>query len=211
MSEFDKRYFGENNYLFGYEKYGGIGLWKPTLAAINRYIYNSNIEPRVLDVGCAFGYLLKHLNPNLRKFGLDISEYALSKAKQNDQSADFVGGNALYLPFADNAFHCVTALDVCEHIPDFLGSVRELARITKDNGIVIIGTPITDTLEGKIWGRLFDKDPTHVSKPSHKQLFSALDQAGLILLEQWYYFPLPWRELHFPRTNIKVVARKVRT
>ncbi|MBI2028898.1 methyltransferase domain-containing protein [Candidatus Gottesmanbacteria bacterium] len=209
MNEFGPKYFGTRNYFSGYDNYGGIGLWKSTVDAINRYVYNQNKEARVLDVGCAFGYLLKHLKPNQHKFGLDISEYALSKAQQNTPSANLVQAEALHLPYMSEAFDCVTALDVCEHIPDFAGSVKELARITKQDGIVIIGTPITDTFEGKVWGKYLDTDPTHVSKPSYKQLYSALDQAGLKILEQWYYFPLPWKELRFPRTNIKVVTRKI--
>jgi SAM-dependent methyltransferase len=114
----------------------------------------------------------------------------------------------LYLPFKSESFGCVTALDIVEHTKDRAKTIAEISRLTKDQGLFIVGTPITDTVAGKVWGKYLDKDVSHVSKPSRAELFTDLENAGFEILEYHYYFPLPFARLRLPRTNIEVVARK---
>lgn len=206
-SEFNKGYFGADNYGVpgGYEAYDNSGFWENTLASIGKYLPDTE-NKTYLDLGCAFGYLLKRA-PFAKRVGVDLGEYPLRKAQQTDPGAGLVLADITSLPFEAASFDCITALDVVEHTHNFGETVKEIGRTLKDDGIFVIGTPITDTPEGKIWGKL-DRDKTHYSKPSRTELFESLEAAGLEVLECRPYFPLPSKKIKFPRTNMEVVARK---
>ena len=45
-----------------------------------------------------------------------------------------------------------------EHTRNRRKTIEEISRVLKLDGITIIGTPVTDTWEGRIWGRYLDKD-----------------------------------------------------
>ena len=74
---------------------------------------------RVLDVGCAKGFLVKDLMPacpGLEAFGLDVSLYALMHCEP-----EVVGrlhlGTAERLPFPDRSFDCVLSLNTVHNFP----------------------------------------------------------------------------------------------
>jgi SAM-dependent methyltransferase len=50
-------------------------------------------------------------------------------------------GDLLGLPFADGTFDLILCNHVIEHIPDDVGALRELARILKSDGLLLIGVP----------------------------------------------------------------------
>lgn len=212
-SYFGQRYFSSANYFSGYEHYGGKGFWKSVLRSITKYLPDSeNSKQRnFLDIGSAFGDLLKHeLSLNAKVFGVDISSFALNKSQSVAPGAPLAKTDIdkSGLPFPDSTFDCVTALDVVEHTHNFLGTVKDMVRVLKQGGLFIIGTPITDTPEGKIWD-ILDRDESHVSKQTRSELKRILKDAGLEILESRYYFPLPRFKIPFPRTNMEIVARKI--
>ena len=97
---------------YGYGGYRYDGRWIPVAKDI---INHFRLKPgdRVLDVGCAKGFLVKDLMkvcPGLEVFGVDISEYALKHCE-----SEVVGrlhlGSADRLPFPDNSFDCVLSLN----------------------------------------------------------------------------------------------------
>ncbi len=105
--QYGEMYFdGPRDYGYGGYKYDG--RWQPVARDI---IEHFGLKPgdRVLDVGCAKGFLVKDLLdalPGLEVFGLDISEYALMHCPP-----EVVGrlhlGSADRLPFPDASFQCV--------------------------------------------------------------------------------------------------------
>jgi len=108
---------------YGYGGYRYDGRWLPVARDI---VAHFGLKPgdRVLDVGCAKGYLVRdllHVLPGLEVFGLDISEYALMHCHP-----EVVGrlhlGSADRLPFPDGSFACVLSLDTVHNLP------RERAR-----------------------------------------------------------------------------------
>src|SRR3984957_15962690 len=97
---------------YGYGGYRYDGRWIPVARDI---IDHFGLKPgmRVLDVGCAKGFLVKDLMlacPGLETFGIDISHYALMHA-----DTEVVGrlhlGSSDRLPFPDNSFDCVISLN----------------------------------------------------------------------------------------------------
>jgi ubiquinone/menaquinone biosynthesis C-methylase UbiE len=115
--EFGEMYFdGPREY--GYGGYSYDGRWVPVA---NDVIDHFRLKPgdRVLDVGCAKGFLVKDLLdslPGLEVFGLDISEYALMNCPR-DVAGRLLLGSADHLPFPDGSFDCVISLDTIHNLP----------------------------------------------------------------------------------------------
>lgn len=119
------------------------------LAILNRYVGASAAGTRrILDVGCGTGTMLTYLARFGNAEGVDIDteaiEYCRARGlKQVSQSA------ADNLPFADDTFDLVTALDVIEHIDDDLGVLREVRRVLRPGGRLLMTVPAYRFL----WGR----------------------------------------------------------
>lgn len=136
--EFGEMYFdGPREY--GYGGYGYDGRWVPVA---DDMIDHFRLKPgdRVLDVGCAKGFLVKDLLdslPGLEVFGLDISEYALMNCPR-----DVVGrlhlGSADRLPFPDGSFDCVISLDTIHNLPRprAAAALREIQRLSAGRAYV---------------------------------------------------------------------------
>ena len=94
---------------------------------------------RVLDVGCAKGFLLyEFLKLGMRVRGIDISEYAISEAK--DEVKRFVSvGDALKLPFRDKSFDLVVSLGTIHNLSEMgvIQSLREIERVGKNAFITV--------------------------------------------------------------------------
>jgi len=96
-------------------------------------------DKKVLDIGCCFGYQVKHLNLlGADAVGIDCSEYAVDNSY--DQSrvllCDISEG---LLPFPDNSFDFVYSLATLEHIYEeaIPGLIDEIKRILKPGGITM--------------------------------------------------------------------------
>ena len=124
---------------YGYGGYRYDGRWIPVAEDIVRHF---GLKPgdRVLDVGCAKGFLVKdllHVCPGLEAFGLDISTYALMHCER-----EVIGrlhlGNAVELPFPDGSFQAVLALNTVHNLerPDVIRAVREIQRLAPGRGFI---------------------------------------------------------------------------
>ena len=85
---------------------------------------------RTLDVACGTGFLTRHLEGNVT--GLDASDRMLEVARKQAPNARFVQGDALDLPFEDNAFDRVFASYFYCHLEEaervrFLAEARRVA------------------------------------------------------------------------------------
>ena len=121
--EYGEMYFdGPRDYGYGGYKYDG--RWVPVAKDM---IEHFGLKPgdRVLDVGCAKGFLINDMvdaMPGLHVYGLDISEYALMNCHPNVVGRIHLG-SADKLPFPDGSFDAVISLDCIHNLP------RERAKI----------------------------------------------------------------------------------
>jgi len=111
-----------------------------------------NIAPNrdvkdVLFVGCGQGSELRIFN-GARRVGLDISITGLLKVKNNDPKADLVQGDAHLLPFISGSFDCVICSEVLEHLSEPEKSVREMHRLLRDRGYLVVTVPNWMSLYG---------------------------------------------------------------
>lgn len=96
----------------------------------------------VLDCGCGFGGTIASLNQrftNLSLTGLNIDERQLARARtlvqpQESNHIDFIQGDACQLPFPDQSFDVVTAVECIFHFPSRANFFREAVRVLKPGG-----------------------------------------------------------------------------
>jgi ubiquinone/menaquinone biosynthesis C-methylase UbiE len=96
---------------------------------------------RVLEVGCGEGRQLTAIGsrfPDAELVGLDLPDVELTEAWDGIESS-MVQASALTLPFADNSFDLVMAIEVLEHLPDPEQAMREIARV--GSGAVVLSVP----------------------------------------------------------------------
>jgi SAM-dependent methyltransferase len=123
------------------------------------------IEPHLkgvrnlLSVGCGPGVFLRELSkshPQMDVAGLDLSASRIRDAKQRLKglpNARVYVGEATALPFEDNSFDLVFCRFLLEYLPDKLAAVREMARVCRPGGMVML-----QDLDGQlVWH--FPQDP----------------------------------------------------
>jgi SAM-dependent methyltransferase len=103
---------------------------------------------------------------------VDISAPALAKLRE--RSAHVVLGEVTSLPFADEAFDLVCALDIVEHVDDDDAAWSELSRVAKPGGTLLISTP----LHPSRWTS-FDDFVGHKRRYEPQRLLAKLTQHNL--------------------------------
>lgn len=99
-----------------------------------------------LDCGCGYGFTLRALLALTggRFVGLDFQQIRLDEIREKFQdrsSLDLVRGSAMQLPFRDAMFDHIVCSEVLEHLVDDRAAARELCRIVKPGGNVVITVP----------------------------------------------------------------------
>jgi len=123
----------------GYGGYHYDGRWIPIARDI---VAHFGLEPgdRVLDVGCAKGFLVKDLMaacPGLEVYGLDLSQYALTHAEP-EAVGRLVLGTADRLPFTSGSFDAVLCINVVHNLDRdrCIAALREIERLAPGRGYV---------------------------------------------------------------------------
>lgn len=134
--EYGELYFdGPREYGYGGYRYDG--RWIPVAGDI---VASFGLKPgdRVLDVGCAKGFLVKDLlGRRIDAYGMDVSRYALMHCEP-----EVIGrlhlGNAIDLPFPDGSFQAVLSLNTIHNLErsECLRALRELQRVSGGRAFV---------------------------------------------------------------------------
>ncbi len=97
---------------------------------------------QLLDVGCGDGSLNLLLDGKVRwVVGVDGALSACREARAKGFSVQCADLNACHLPYRDGIFDAVSCLDVIEHVLDPRHLLRELARVLRPQGILVLTTP----------------------------------------------------------------------
>ncbi len=116
----------------GYGGYRYDGRWIPIARDI---VAHFGLKPgdRVLDIGCAKGFLMRDLMevaPGLEVFGLEISQYAIENCHP-DACGRIVRGTAQRLPFASGSVAAILCINVVHNlaVDACIEAVQEIERV----------------------------------------------------------------------------------
>lgn len=160
---------------------------------LRNYHNIANNKLKILDIGCGNGEFLSRIsNTKFEKFGIEINTegYELCKGKNlkvfNKELKD--------LKFQDNFFDVVTLWHVIEHLENPIDTIKSVKRVLKEDGILVIAVPNTDSLGFK-YGQNFW---FHLDSPRHLMLFNKkslkylLNNAGFrIILKKNLFYDYP--------------------
>lgn len=99
---------------------------------------------KVLEVGVGTGLSLPEYDPHIEITGIDLAPEMLQKARERVKAENLKNVAGLYemdagnLQFPDNSFDTVVAMYVITVVPEPEKVMRELARVTKPGGQVLL-------------------------------------------------------------------------
>lgn len=148
---------------------------------------------RLLDAGCGEGrHCFGALERGARVVGLDLDRSALrrgsgplrARARELDGSGAMLHGDAFRLPFRDACFDRVICSEVMEHVHDFRGAARELARVTRPAGRIAVTVPTatSEQLYLRVGDDYFESPGGHIRIFRPRELAEALGAAGFATL-----------------------------
>ncbi len=149
---------------------------------------------RALDVGCGTGAVLLELSElGFAAEGLDMSPLAKSFCEKKGQRVTL--GEATALPFPDASFDVVTALDMIEHVDNDEQVMKELYRVVKPGGTIVVTVPAHPSLwsyhdvalhhKRRYTKKTFRSLITSVAKESRIGWIHATILPGVVLVRQY--------------------------
>ena len=111
---------------------------------------------KALDVGCGEGRFCRMLRAaGLKATGIDPTQELLETARQRDPKGDYRFGRAEQLEFSDASFDLVVSYITLIDIPDYRGAIREMARVLKPGGSLLMAnlTGFTSACADRGWVR----------------------------------------------------------
>jgi SAM-dependent methyltransferase len=188
----------------GYGGYVYDGRWVPVA---RRMIAHFGLMPgdRVLDVGCAKGFLMRDLMaecPGLEAFGLDISGYALVNCHPEVRGR-LVRGTAEFLPFADDSFAVALAVNTLHNLdrPACIAALREIQRVSTRGGFVQVDA-YRNEVEKSVFEDWMLTAKTYLEPAGWEDLF---DEAGYT---QDYYWTILKADSEVTKSRLITDLRK---
>jgi SAM-dependent methyltransferase len=101
---------------------------------------------RLIDCGCGTGYNLSLLRPYGRAWGFDLSTVGVRRARASGQLV--ARGDVTAIPFASGLFDIAASFDVLQCVEGDRQAVREMSRIVRPGGTVLLTLAAFDALRG---------------------------------------------------------------
>jgi ubiquinone/menaquinone biosynthesis C-methylase UbiE len=131
----------------------------------------------VLDVGCGWGRELIRLK---NAIGIDMSLPFLKTAR-NYVKNDVVLADVHHLPFKRDSFEFIVTSEVLEHVENAAQVIKELKRVMKPKGRLLIQTPN----KALTFGRLISSEKCgHVQEFKFQELKNMLESSGFFVLRR---------------------------
>lgn len=162
---FDEAYFQRGDERgTAYRDYARNALINPTYKEIAEAIAFVFRPRRALEIGCATGAIVKHLNEiGVEAHGIDVSEWAVT----NRLHENVILAGAEALPYDDSTFDLVFSSHALEHIPPALadGAFAEMDRVAGPESCQFHMLPIVGTYpynyDHDLARKNLKTDPTH--------------------------------------------------
>jgi ubiquinone/menaquinone biosynthesis C-methylase UbiE len=136
------------------------------------------------DAGCGDG----HLCSLLKGIGMDVSKKRLLHAANIYPECKFLQGSIYDIPFKENSFEMVTAIEIIEHLKDPLAAVKELTRISKE--YVLIQVPYNEIIQEETCPNCLKPiyPRGHIQSFDEKRLRSLCEECGLHVVRLDFFF-----------------------
>jgi SAM-dependent methyltransferase len=187
-----------------YDKYGSTNpLVRRMMDGFERTLEElfTAADPRsLLDVGCGEGVLVHKWAQRLgeqRVVGIDLEEPSIQAgwAQRQAPNLDYRVMRAENLPFAENEFDLVTAIEVLEHVPDPEHTLAEMARCGERRLLVSVPREplwrMLNMARGAYWSAL-GNTPGHLNHWSKRSFVKLLSRYGEVVEAR---SPFPWTML----------------
>jgi len=146
----------------------------------------------ILEIGCSSGYLLKDIQssfPQAILVGADIVTAPLHRLSSALKGVPLVQMDLLRCPLPENSFDIVIALNVLEHIEDDEAALRQMARLLRPGGALVLEVP-----RGAKYFDYFDAYLRHFRRYERSDLHRKMISAGFERIETktlgWSLFPV---------------------
>jgi len=127
---------------------------------------------RILDAGCGSGRNMVELARYGVVTGVELSGTSVALARERG-AGEVLEGSVMNMPFDEGAFDLTVSLDVIEHLQDDVGALRELRRVTKPGGALLVTVPAYQWL----WSG-HDVINHHHRRYSRRTLLAAAESGG---------------------------------
>ena len=135
----------------------------------------------VLDAGCGWGRTMDELRRYGRVSGFDLNPLGVQHARARGHT-EVRQARVEEIPWPDESFDLITCLDVIEHTPDDVASLRELRRVARPGAALLVTVPAYQLL----WSS-HDEANHHYRRYRRRQLVEAARAAGWEPIG-WTYF-----------------------
>ncbi len=158
---------------------------------------------KIMDAGCGTGGNLGALAPLGHVIGFDASAVALGYARQA-YSGRLAQASIEAIPYPDDAFDLVTSFDVIYscNVADDVQALREMARVTRPGGYVLIRVPALPALRGP-----HDAAVHGCRRYTERELRHKLAEAGLSVRRMTYANSLLLPSVFIIRQFQRLLAR----
>lgn len=138
---------------------------------------------RILDAGCGPGGNGAWLARHGRVVGLDLAPEAVALVRDRRPETVPVQGSIVSLPFADGTFDVVVEVTVVTCVHDDAAAVRELARVIRPGGVLLLLEPAFRGLR-----RAHDKTVHALHRYRRRELAGLASAAGLVVERSTYAY-----------------------
>ena len=137
--------FGYAGRVFGDEDVIDVG--QPSWGAVRMRRCLASLEGvtgSVLEIGCGAGRCIRTVarhRLDLTAHGCDLSQAAVTRARQHDDGVQYRTADATALPYEDRTFEAVMVMDLLEHVPDVAAVLTEVRRVSKPGARLHLHVP----------------------------------------------------------------------
>ena len=117
------------------------------LSAVLDDVAGARADLRIVDCGCGVGQNMRLLEPHGRVVGLELEPLAAAAAAR-EFGRPIACADITRIPFPDNTFDMAVSFDVLQVVEPDVAAVREMARIVRPGGYVLITVAAFEMLSG---------------------------------------------------------------
>ncbi len=149
----------------------------------------------ILDAGCGDGVFLEKIANKIKDaliYGIDYNPVRVERAVsllKDKENVNVASGDVSNLSFCDEFFDVILLNQVLEHIPDDEKTLRELYRVLKSGGVLIVGVPNEGCFLARIRNNFLQKEirktTDHIHFYTEKKIAGLIDSVGFRRVAIW--------------------------